>query len=67
VLELFSELNANGRTVVLITHEEEVSRYAKRVVRLRDGRVVGDERRAGAYDVPPRLAGRAAPTEALPA
>ncbi|MEJ7717299.1 MAG: ATP-binding cassette domain-containing protein [Thermoleophilaceae bacterium] len=67
VLELFSELNAQGRTVVLITHEEEVSRYAKRVVRLHDGRVVSDERRTGAYDVPPGLAARTALTEALPA
>jgi|AntDryMetagUQ889_1029465.scaffolds.fasta_scaffold00728_4 putative ABC transport system ATP-binding protein len=67
VLELFSELNAQGRTVVLITHEEEVSRYAKRVVRLHDGRVVSDERRTGAYDVPPGLAARTAHTEALPA
>jgi putative ABC transport system ATP-binding protein len=57
VLELFSTLNAQGRTVVLITHEEEVSRYAKRVVRLQDGRVVSDERRAAAGDLPPRLPG----------
>ncbi len=56
VLELFSELNAQGRTVVLITHEEELARYAKRVVRLHDGSLVGDERRAGATDLPPRLA-----------
>ena len=59
VLELFSELNAQGRTVVLITHEEEVAGYAKRVIRLHDGRVVTDERHAGVADTPPGLAGRA--------
>ncbi|MBW0011386.1 MAG: ABC transporter ATP-binding protein, partial [Pseudonocardiales bacterium] len=32
-----------GRTVVVITHEEEVARFAKRVVRLRDGRIVSDQ------------------------
>ena len=46
VLRLFCDINAQGRTVVLITHEEQVAAYAKRVVRLRDGKVVADERRA---------------------
>jgi putative ABC transport system ATP-binding protein len=38
-------LNDAGRTIVLITHEEDVAAYAKRVVSLRDGEVVGDQRR----------------------
>ena len=46
VMALFAKLNAEGRTVVLITHEDEVASYASRVVRLRDGRVLSDERRA---------------------
>ena len=42
-------LNESGRTIVLITHEEEIAAFAKRVVRLRDGRIVSDTRRvAGA-------------------
>ncbi|MER7438826.1 ATP-binding cassette domain-containing protein, partial [Pseudonocardia alni] len=45
VMNLFVELNESGRTVVLITHEPEVAEFAKRVVTLRDGRIVGDERR----------------------
>ena len=45
VLRLFEELNASGRTVVIITHEQEVADRAKRVVRLRDGRVLSDMRR----------------------
>ena len=45
IMALFSTLNAEGRTVVLITHEDEVASYASRVVRLRDGRIVSDERR----------------------
>jgi putative ABC transport system ATP-binding protein len=47
VMELLAELNARGRTIVIITHEEEVARWATRVVRLRDGRVVEDARRPG--------------------
>jgi putative ABC transport system ATP-binding protein len=45
-MEIFSQLNAEGRTVVLITHEDDVAAYARRVVRLRDGHIVGDQRRA---------------------
>jgi putative ABC transport system ATP-binding protein len=48
VLALFDELNADGRTLVVITHEDEVARHAHRVVRMRDGRVVADETPVGA-------------------
>jgi putative ABC transport system ATP-binding protein len=44
VLALFDDLNADGRTLVVITHEEQVARHAKRVLHMRDGRVVSDER-----------------------
>ncbi len=47
VMKLFVELNDTGRTVVLITHEPDVSAFAKRVVTLRDGRIVTDVRQAG--------------------
>ncbi len=43
VCALFQELNAEGVTLVLVTHEDEVARYARRIVELRDGRVVRDE------------------------
>ena len=39
------ELNESGRTIVLITHEEEIAAFARRVVRLRDGRIVSDTSR----------------------
>jgi putative ABC transport system ATP-binding protein len=45
VLAIFGDLNDAGRTVVLITHEDEVASRARRIVRLADGRVVADERR----------------------
>jgi putative ABC transport system ATP-binding protein len=50
IMRLVVELNDAGRTVVLITHEDDIAGFAKRVVRLLDGRVVSDElqtRRAG--------------------
>ena len=40
---IFSRLNAEGRTVILITHESDVAARARRVVRLGDGRVLSDE------------------------
>src|SRR5690242_6779923 len=44
VLALFDAINAQGRTVVVITHEEDVARHAKRVVRMRDGQIRSDDR-----------------------
>ena len=43
VLGLLAELHAAGRTIVLITHENDVAAAAQRVVRLHDGRVVSDQ------------------------
>ncbi len=42
VMALFQELNEQGITIVLVTHEPEVAVYAKRIVEVRDGRVVRD-------------------------
>jgi putative ABC transport system ATP-binding protein len=43
IMRLLVELNDEGRTIVLITHEEDFAAYAKRVVRLRDGLIVADQ------------------------
>jgi putative ABC transport system ATP-binding protein len=42
ILQLFQRLNEEGRTIILVTHEDEVSKRAKRVVRLKDGLVQWD-------------------------
>jgi putative ABC transport system ATP-binding protein len=44
VMDIFERVHRSGRTVVMITHEEEVAARARRVVRLRDGQVLSDER-----------------------
>ena len=42
VMDIFGKIQASGNTVVLVTHEEEIAAYAKRVVRLRDGSIESD-------------------------
>jgi putative ABC transport system ATP-binding protein len=44
VLGLFEQLSEEGRTIVLITHEDDVAAHAGRVIRLRDGAIIADER-----------------------
>jgi putative ABC transport system ATP-binding protein len=44
ILALFQELNREGVTIVIVTHDADVARHARRVARFRDGRVVSDER-----------------------
>jgi putative ABC transport system ATP-binding protein len=55
VLALFQELNDQGITVVLVTHEHDIAEYTRRVVELRDGHIIRDEpignRRIAAADV----------------
>jgi putative ABC transport system ATP-binding protein len=44
IMKLLRDLNQQGRTIVLITHEPDIAAFAQRVVRVRDGVVVSDER-----------------------
>jgi putative ABC transport system ATP-binding protein len=44
MIALFERLNADGTTIVVVTHDEELARAAKRVIHMRDGLIVGDER-----------------------
>lgn len=43
VLRTFESLNQQGRTIVLITHEQEVARYTRRIIHIRDGQIIKDE------------------------
>jgi putative ABC transport system ATP-binding protein len=55
VMALFHELNEQGITIVLVTHEPDIAVYAKRIVEVRDGRIRRDEpvksRRSAAFDL----------------
>ena len=44
ILKIFDDLNEQGKTIILVTHDEKVSRHARRAIRLCDGRVESDVR-----------------------
>ncbi|GAB3835035.1 ABC transporter ATP-binding protein [Hymenobacter jeollabukensis] len=43
IMELFEALYARGNTIIMVTHEEDIARYAHRIVRLRDGEIETDQ------------------------
>ena len=45
IMNIFSKIHEDGNTVLLVTHEEDISNYAKRVIRLRDGLLESDRRK----------------------
>ncbi len=60
IMGIFQQLNDDGKTVVLITHEADIAQYAKRIVHVRDGVIQYDERskqkRPAAEGMPPPVA-----------
>jgi len=44
IMELFQKINAKSATIILITHEESVANYAKRIIKIMDGKIVSDEK-----------------------
>ena len=66
IMGIFQELNEAGKTVVLITHEPDIARHAKRIVHVRDGLIQEDERiqqyRVAKRGIPPPFAALAQET-----
>lgn len=42
IMALFSKLHAEGQTIIMITHEPDIARHARRIIRMRDGRIISD-------------------------
>ncbi len=45
IMEIFKNLNQDGKTVIIVTHERDIAEYTDRIVTFKDGQIVGDERR----------------------
>jgi len=46
IMDLFGEINQQGQTILMVTHEEEIANHAKRLIRMRDGRIEHDSSRS---------------------
>lgn len=46
VMDIFAKIQESGNTVILVTHEEDIAKYAKRIVRLKDGVIESDNRKS---------------------
>ena len=44
IMEIFAKLNKQGNTILMITHEPEIAKYAKRIITLKDGKIVSDRK-----------------------
>ncbi len=44
IVAILKDLNAKGKTIIMVTHEQEVAMHAKRIIRMRDGKIISDER-----------------------
>lgn len=49
IMRLFEELHRRGKTVILVTHEADIAAYARRILTVRDGRLIQDEVKEGAH------------------
>src|SRR5262245_33821869 len=56
IMELLTQLNRAGKTIIMVTHENDIAAWARRVVRMRDGRIESDERNETRPHAPGRLA-----------
>jgi putative ABC transport system ATP-binding protein len=65
ILTILRELNARGLTIVLVTHEADIARYAHRQVKFRDGRIIDDTATVNMVTASPEIVGRSLDDEVV--
>jgi putative ABC transport system ATP-binding protein len=66
IMRLLCELNQAGKTIIMVTHENDIAAWARRVVRMRDGLIESDVRNDNQRMLQPALAHPAVPVEVVP-
>ena len=49
IIKILQELNRQGKTIIMVTHEKEIAEHARRIIFMRDGKIVSDERKDGGF------------------
>lgn len=44
IMEIFKRLNKDGKTIIMVTHEHDIAAYAKRIIQLKDGKIISDKK-----------------------
>jgi putative ABC transport system ATP-binding protein len=44
IMELFDELNEDGKTIIVVTHDQDIARHTQKIIRLKDGKITGGDR-----------------------
>lgn len=55
IISILKDLNKKGKTIVMVTHEKEIAQHAKRIIQMRDGEIVSDERTEGKAEKYPSI------------
>ena len=47
IMEIFQQIDRSGHTIIMITHEPDIAAYAKRVITIKDGKIISDKKNGG--------------------
>jgi len=61
IMSLFQQLNEKGRTIVLVTHEPDIAEYARRIIKIADGKIISDEANPQPSDAVQKISALASP------